>query len=461
MNDLSFLILGLLIGGAAAYFLARAQTKAALTNKLTEIEVKARGAENTIAELRNRLQERGEESKRLSEQLKLEQAAKITAETRLTETQKNLEEQKRLLDEAAQKLKDTFNALSSDALKSNNQAFLELARKTLENYLSEAKGDLSKRQDAIDLMLKPVKETLQKYENQIREIESARQGAYSGLKVYLDDLKTTQERLQKETTALVSALKTPQVRGRWGEITLRRVVEVAGMSRYCDFIEQPSVETEEGRKRPDLIVKLPGDRTVIVDAKVPLKAYMEAIETADDEKRKILLMQHAQAVRNHAKQLSSKAYWNQFKPTPDFVVLFLPAESFFSMALEQDRNLIEDGMAGGVILATPTTLITVLRSVAYSWQQQQAAENSKQILETGVELFNRICKFADYIGDIGKGLNTAVKSYNSAIGSWESRVMPGAQRLKDLGASAPEKSLPEISQIDTSIRELPEGQKPA
>ncbi|MBI3599368.1 MAG: DNA recombination protein RmuC, partial [Nitrospinae bacterium] len=276
---------------------------------------------------------------------------------------------------------------------------------------------------------------------------------------YLDDLKTTQERLQKETTALVSALKTPQVRGRWGEITLRRVVEVAGMSKYCDFIEQPSVETEDGRKRPDLIVKLPGDRTVIVDAKVPLRAYMEAIETTDDEKRKALLTQHAQAVRGHVKQLSSKAYWNQFKPTPDFVVLFLPAESFFSMALEQDRNLIEDGMASGVILATPTTLITVLRSVAYSWQQQQVAENSKQILETGVELFNRICKFAEYIGDIGKGLNTAVKSYNSAIGSWESRVMPGAQRLKELGASAPEKSLPELNQIDTNIRELPEGQK--
>ncbi|OGV96354.1 MAG: recombinase RmuC [Nitrospinae bacterium RIFCSPLOWO2_02_FULL_39_110] len=455
MNEVSFLILGLIIGGLIAWFWAKSQTKSALTNQLTEIEVKARGAENTITELRNQLQERIEEIRKLSEQLKSEQTAKVTAETRLEESQKNLEEQKRLLDEAAQKLKDTFTALSSEALKSNNQAFLELARKTMENYISEAKGDLGKRQEAIDLMIKPLKETLQKYESQIRELESSRQGAYSGLKVYLDELKITQEKLQKETTTLVSALKTPQVRGRWGEITLKRVVEVAGMSKYCDFEEQPSVDTEEGRKRPDLIVKLPGERTVIVDAKVPFSAYMEASETVDDEKRKVLLLQHAQAVRTHMRDLSSKAYWNQFNPTPDFVVLFLPGESFFSMALEQDRSLIEDGIASRVILATPTTLIALLRTVAYSWQQQQVAENSKLIWETGVELFNRVCKFAEYIGDIGKGLSTAVKSYNSAIGSWESRVIPGGQRLKELGASAPEKDVPELNQIDTAVRELP------
>lgn len=459
MTEVYFLILGLLIGGVIAYFWARSQTKSAIANQITEIEVKARGAENTITELRSQLQERAEEIKRLSEQLKSEQTEKVTAETRLEESQKNLEEQKKLLEEAAQKLKDTFTALSSEALKSNNQAFLELARKTMENYISEAKGDLGKRQEAIDLMIKPLKETLQKYESQIRELESSRQGAYSGLKVYLNELKITQERLQKETTALVSALKTPQVRGRWGEITLRRVVEVAGMSKYCDFVEQPSVETEEGRKRPDLIVKLPSDRMVIVDAKVPLKAYMEASETVDDEKRKVLLLQHAQAVRTHMRDLSSKAYWNQFNPTPDFVVLFLPGESLFSMALEQDRNLIEDGIASRVILATPTTLIALLRTIAYGWQQQKVAENSKLIWETGVELFNRVCKFAEYIGDIGKGLSTAVKSYNSAIASWESRVIPGAQRLKELGASAPEKEVPELNQIDTSIRELPEPNK--
>ena len=456
MNEVSFLILGLLVGGIIAWFWSRSQTKAALINKLTEIEVKARGAENTIAELRNQLQERTEEIKKLSEQLKSEQAAKITAETRLEETQKNLEEQKRLLDEAAQKLKDTFNALSSDALKSNNQAFLDLARKTMENYISEAKGDLGKRQEAIDLMIKPLKESLQRYENQIRELESSRQGAYAGLTVYLNDLKGTQERLQKEATALVSALKTPQVRGRWGEVTLRRVVEVAGMSKYCDFVEQPSVETEEGRKRPDLIVKLPGDRTVIVDAKVPLKAYMEAVETSEDDKKKILLLQHTQAVKNHMKDLSLKAYWNQFNPTPEFVVLFLPGESFFSAALEHDRNLIEDAIASRVILASPTTLISLLRTVAYGWQQQQVAENSKLIWETGKELFDRICKFGEYIGDIGKGLNTAIKSYNSAIGSWESRVMPGMRKLKELGSSSPEKEVPELDQVDTNIRELPD-----
>jgi len=228
------------------------------------------------------------------------------------------------------------------------------------------------------------------------------------------------------------------------------------MSKYCDFVEQPSVDTEEGRKRPDLIVKLPGERTVIVDAKVPLKAYMEAVETNDDDKKKILLLQHTQAVKNHVKDLGSKAYWNQFNPTPEFVVLFLPGESFFSAALEQDRNLIEDAIASRVILASPTTLISLLRTVAYGWQQQQVAENSKRIWETGKELFDRICKFGEYIGDIGKGLNTAIKSYNSAIGSWESRVMPGMRKLKELGSSSPEKEVPELDQVDTNIRELPE-----
>ncbi|MEK6589811.1 MAG: DNA recombination protein RmuC [Nitrospinota bacterium] len=456
MNEVSYLILGLLVGGGIAWFWARSHTKAALTSQITDIEIKSRGAENTITELRSQLQERTGEIKKLSEQLKSEQTGKVTAETRLEEAQKNLEGQKRLLEEATQKLKDTFNALSSDALKSNNAAFLDLARKTLENYLSEARGDLGKRQEAIDQMIKPLKEVLGRYENQIKELETKTDGAYGGLKVYLHELKVTQERLQKETTALVSALKTPQVRGRWGEITLRRVVEVAGMSQYCDFEEQPSVGTEEGRKRPDLTVKLPGERTVIVDAKVPLKAYMEAIETHEDEDRKMLFMQHAKAVKSHMQQLSSKAYWNQFNPTPDFVVLFLPGESFFSMALEQDRNLIEDGIASRVIIATPTTLIALLKTVAYSWQQQQVAENSKRIWKTGTELFDRICKFVEYIGEIGEGLNKAVKSYNSAIGSWESRVMPGAQRLKELGASAPEKELPELNQIDTNIREIPE-----
>jgi len=333
------LIVGVIVGGAIAWFLSRSQREI---------------LENTAEELRGQVRAREATITQLQANLDTERTGRVTAETRLAEAFKNIEDQKKLLEEATRRLTDTFNALSADALKSNNQLFLELSKNTLEKVLADAKGDLGKRQEAIDGMIKPLKETLTRYETQIRELENARQQAYGGLKKQLEDIGKTNEQLQKETGALVTALKTPQVRGRWGEITLKRVVEVAGMSQYCDFVEQPSVDTEEGRKRPDLIVKLPGERTVVVDAKVPLKAYLEAMEADSEEKRKAQIARHSQAVREHMKALGSKAYWNQFNPTPDFVVLFLPGESYFSAALEQDRALIEDGIAftdGGFDLA--------------------------------------------------------------------------------------------------------------
>lgn len=327
------IIAGLAIGGVIAWLLSRSQ-RAILENTAEELRGQVRAREATIAQLQANLG--------------AERTGRVTAETRLEEALKNIEDQKKLLEEATRRLTDTFNALSAEALKSNNQLFLELSKNTLEKVLADAKGDLGKRQEAIDGMIKPLKETLGRYENHIREIENARQQAYGGLKKQLEDIGKTNEQLQKETGALVTALKTPQVRGRWGEITLRRVVEVAGMSQYCDFTEQPSVDTEEGRKRPDLIVKLPGERTVVVDAKVPLKAYLEAMEADSEEKRKMNIARHSQAVREHMKALGSKAYWNQFNPTPDFVVLFLPGESYFSAALEQDRALIRMGSPAGL-----------------------------------------------------------------------------------------------------------------
>ncbi|MBU1487351.1 DNA recombination protein RmuC [bacterium] len=427
MSEVVFIIVGLAIGGAIAWFWMRQQ-----------------------------IQEKSQELSGLRLDLEAIREEKVRAETRLEEAQKKLDEQKKLVEETTGRLKDTFSALSQDALKSNNQMFLDLAKKTLENLVTEAKGDLGKRQEAIDGIVKPLKESLTRYETQIREMESSRQQAYGGLKKHLEELAATHLHLQKETTALVTALKRPEVRGRWGEITLKRVVEVAGMSGHCDFVEQPSVSTEEGTKRPDLIVQLPQGRTVVIDAKAPLKAYMEAMEADSEEERKRGISRHARAVRDHMKLLGQKAYWNQFNPTPDFVVLFLPGESFFSAALEQDRSLIEDGIRSRVILATPTTLIALLRTVAYGWRQQQVTENSRQIWEAGVQLFDRVCKFGEHLGRIGDGLGKAASSYNAALVSFEHRVRPGAQKLKELGAAAPEKELPDIEPVETSLRELPE-----
>jgi DNA recombination protein RmuC len=265
---------------------------------------------------------------------------------------------------------------------------------------------------------------------------------------------TLQENLQGETRKLVDALKRPQVRGRWGEITLRRVVETAGMNEYCDFTEQVSVDTDEGRLRPDLIVKLPGGKTVVVDAKVPLKAYMEAIESQDDKVREEAVVKHARQVRDHMKLLGTKQYWNQFDPSPDFVVLFLPGESFFSAALETDRDLIVDGIANKVILATPTTLIALLRTVAYSWQQHRMADNAEKIAKAGSELYERICKFLEHLANVRDSLQRATHSFNDAVGSFESRLLPGARRLKDLGAAPADKELPDVGSIDAAPRQL-------
>ena len=439
MIETGLLLIGLLFGAVIGWLFARMR----LTRQLAEIEGKIGAAEGTISELRQQIEKKESELARLSSGLEAERTARTIAETRLEEAKRGIEEQKRLLDEAKEALKDTFNALSADALKSNNQMFLELAKKTLENLLTEAKGDLGRRQEAISGMLKPLKEALEQYQRRIRQIEQD----YGGLKEHIKDLT-------KETSNLATALKVPQVRGRWGEITLRRVVEVAGMSRYCDFEEQPSVQTQDGRRRPDLIVRLPGGRTVVVDAKAPLDAYMDAIESEDEDNRQKALLRHVQAIKKHMQELSSRSYWSQFDPSPDFVVLFLPGESFFSAALEQDRGLIEDGISRRVILATPTTLIALLRTVAYGWQQQQITENAKRIWQTGAELFDRVYKFSEHLSKIGEGLSKAIDSYNSSVGSWTSRVIPSARKLKELGAASQGKDIVEIGPIEKPLRRV-------
>jgi len=349
--------------------------------------------------------------------------------------------------------RDTFASLSAEALRQNNQSFLTLAQTKLGEFQLSASSDLEKRQKAVGDLVRPIHDALLRVDGKLHEVEKDRIASYAGLVEQVKSMARTQQALQTETGNLVKALRAPQVRGRWGEIQLRRVVEMAGMLDYCDFVEQARVETEDGRLQPDLVIRLPGDKTIVVDAKAPMAAYLDASDgNCEESARELLLKKHARQVRDHMVKLGGKAYWNQFQPAPDFVVMFLPGETFFSAACQQDHSLIEFGVGEQVIPASPTTLIALLRAIAYGWRQESIARNAQDISKLGRELYERLGNMAGHFEDMRKALVRTVDSYNDAIGSLEGRVLVSARRFRDLGISGEE--LPEAQTVQLGSRRL-------
>jgi DNA recombination protein RmuC len=446
MNEPIVVGIGVVAGALLAWLVVRARASAAARAERIGLQARVAALEAIELEMRRLLEQRDGEVVHLHTALAEERERRGQADARWEASRINLEEQRRLLDEARIRLADTFKALSAEALQQSGTTFLDRAREALE-------VQLERRQDAVEGLVRPLQDALVRYEGAVRAMEGTRAHAYGTLEEQLRSLAAGHAELQRETGALVAALRTPHVRGRWGEMTLHRVVELAGLTQHCDYVEQVTVEGQNGRMRPDMIVRLPAGREIIVDAKVPLSAYLDALAARTEEERVAALARHAQQVRQHMGGLASKAYWDEFAKAADLVVMFIPGESFVAAAAEADGSLIEDGLSRRVVVATPTTLIALLRSIAYGWRQEQLAQNAGEISALGRQLYERLRVLTTHVGEVGVSLGRATAAFNRAVGSMESRVLPSARRFRDLGAAGGE-DLPLLEPIDECPREL-------
>ncbi|MFB3818423.1 MAG: DNA recombination protein RmuC [Candidatus Methylomirabilales bacterium] len=405
----------------------------------------------TAEELRRQLLEGRETLARKDGELMAATAERAALAARAEEARASLEAERALLDEAKAKLTEAFKALAAEALQQSHQGFLALAEQRFQALAQAAEGELEQKRTAIDTLVQPLRQTLEAYQKEARELEEKRLREISGVGKQLEQLAGAQAALQKETANLVNALRAPQVRGRWGEIALRKTAELAGMTKYCDFDEQASVTTEGGRLRPDMVVHLPAGRDIVVDSKVPLLAYLDAVEAQSTEEREAALLRHAQQVRTHVKRLASKEYWSQFQQAPEFAVLFIPGEAFFAAAAERDPDLLQSALANHVLIATPTTFIGLLLTAAYGWRQEQVAQNAARISDLGRQVHERLAVLIEHLARVGKSLDASVDAYNKAVGSLESRLLPAARRFADLDAGLA-KPLPELPPVSTVPR---------
>jgi DNA recombination protein RmuC len=445
MLELTLLTAGVVIGCTVAWLVTRSHCATLAVKEREGLHLRMAAAEALAAELGKQVDRRGIEIGELRGELDGERQRRAEAEARWEAARAGFVEQQRHLDEARVRLAETFKALSAEALQQSSTAFLERAREALESQLE-------RRREAIDGVVKPLHDALRRFEDQAQAVEAARQRAYGSLEQQLQSLAAINADLQRETGALVTALRAPHVRGRWGEITLHRVVELAGMTEHCDYLEQVTVEGESGRLRPDMVVRLPAKREIVVDAKVPLSAYLDATVAPTPAERTAALLRHAQQMRQHMAGLAGKAYWEEFAGAADLVVMFVPGESFVAAAVEADPSLIEDAMARRVVVATPTTLIALLRAIAYGWRQEQLATNAAQISELGRQLYERLRSLASHFEELGTSLGRATAAFNRAVGSMETRVLPAARRFRDLGAATEE--LPVLDVIDQQPRSV-------
>lgn len=443
-------LLALGVGALIGYLLGERRGRVGSAQLHTELAV----AEQRAGDLSAQMQGEQGRVQALRDQLAESEKRSAGLTAQLQGAQQNIAEQRRLLDEAQVKLRDAFAHVSAEALAKNNEAFLALARERFSVQTQEAAGTLDERKAQIDGMLKPMRELMTQYQLRLTEVERSRVESYSMLREQLGVLAEASRTLDTKTGQLVNALSRPSTRGQWGEISLRRLMELAGMSNRCDFYEQESVRNEEVRQRPDVIVRLPGDREVVIDCKAVLDAFLEAAAATDEEQRKSCLQRHSQQVRARVKELSGKAYWNQFKRMPEYVVMFLPGEAFLYAAVETDPSLIEEGFKSRVVVATPTTLIALLKTIEFGWRQEALADNAEEIRKLGVDLYERIAVLATHVENMGSSLSATVKNYNGMIGSLDSRVLVTARKMAELGARS-DKAIGELSAVEVQPKALP------